>query len=57
MSDENWDGLRPRLERVLELLESRLRDGDVRETNDADCDAQAYRWTDGRLEPIEHPDL
>ncbi len=56
MADRDWHKLLPRLERLLEQAEGWLaaRSGAVAPL---DRDAWAYRWREGDLEPIHHPDL
>jgi predicted AAA+ superfamily ATPase len=58
MPGSGLDDLRARAERALELLErwleAALRQEPVPERED---DPLAWRWSDGRLEPIHHPDL
>jgi predicted AAA+ superfamily ATPase len=57
MERRSWSQLLPRVERLLELAEGWL----AARTNGAapvpDADAHAFRWRDGRLVPIRHPDL
>ena len=57
LSYRRWKALLPRIERVLELVERRLQ-GDAEGDTEADTRSTwAFRWRDGRLQPIEHPDL
>ena len=53
--DSSWQQLLPQVARVLGRLEAWLE----RQTpdSDADPDAPAYRWRDGVLEPVLHPDV
>ncbi len=51
-----WDGLLPRLERVLDLLEERLHLGGVKAAP-ASGEALAFRWNQGHLETILNPDI
>ena len=56
MPTRPWNELLPAVERLLERFE-RLLDRD-RHADPIDTkDALAYRWQDGRLDPIEFPDL
>jgi len=49
----DWADLVPRARRVLELLEARLDEP----ASAASLESWAYRFRDGKLEAIEHPDL
>ena len=53
MAKRDWQKLVPQLERVLGLIESRL----ARTGESDEREAWAYRWANGALEPIHHPDL
>jgi predicted AAA+ superfamily ATPase len=58
MPERGWDELRGRAERALELLERFLVRSLPSDSSEAAVgDVWAYRWRDGGLEPIEHPDL
>ena len=57
MPEPGGDDLRSRIERALELLERFLLRA-LPSDGPAELDGVwAYRWRDGALEPIEHPDL
>lgn len=56
MERRSWSELLPRVERLLELAEGWLSTRTNGAVADAEADAHAFRWRDGRLVPIRHPD-
>jgi len=54
LAERDWQSLLPRIQRLLDALDGRLRHAG--EVVEAEADAWAYRWR-GHLEPIQHPDL
>ena len=54
-NDSNWQNLLPQVARVLGQLESWLEKHSPGAA--ADSEAPAYRWRDGQLEPVFHPDI
>ena len=57
MNRDGWERLLPRLERVLELAENALRRRAPEQSVADPAEALAYRWDDGALQPIAHPDI
>ncbi len=56
MADQDWHRLLPRIERLLQLADDWLSVQSEDPARSAE-EAWAYRWRNGRLEPIRHPDL
>lgn len=56
MPQRDWRELLPRIDRVLELAQERL--GRIeRAPRQPEPETLCLRWSDGLLEPIQHPDL
>jgi len=56
MADRDWHRLLPRIEHLLQLADDWLSSQSEDPARGAE-EAWAYRWRNGRLEPIRHPDL